>query len=161
MDSGGAAARMVARIAPSVLRAGSGIASRYSSTVFGALLLFAAAPRLADFAFFMWAMLQELAQQHHRKRGPRGRGCCNIEDEPSSTATLGCVALIRAGRVGPEHSRSSKDDDAEENPAEIARSPSRHARGAADRQGAAFHAASFTRAYHPDPPLQLGLHLFQ
>src|SRR5580704_11546882 len=98
-DPGGAAARIVARIVSSAPRVGSGIAPRYSSTVFGALLLFAAPPRLADLAFFMWAMLQELAQQHHRKRGPRGRGCCNIEDESSSTATPGCVALMWAGRV--------------------------------------------------------------
>jgi hypothetical protein len=46
-----------------VLRAGSGTAARYSSTLLGAALPFAGALRLPDFARFMPAMLQGLFLQ--------------------------------------------------------------------------------------------------
>src|ERR1700721_145586 len=97
--SGGAAERMTARISFKVLRAGSGTPARYSSIVLGARLGFAFGGSLADFPFFMCAMLQERGCQLHQKGSPRGRGCCNIEDcrvaQPSSTATPGCVHLTR------------------------------------------------------------------
>src|SRR5580692_4644860 len=60
--SGGAADRMAVRIFRKVLRAGSGMAARYSSTVFGGFLPFAEELRF-DFAFFMRAMLQETPVQ--------------------------------------------------------------------------------------------------
>src|SRR5882724_9889418 len=82
--SGGTTKRMAARILSIALRAGSGTAARYSSTVFGAAVFGAAfgaldflpgvfkAParlvaegRLPDFAFFMRAMLQQVPMQVH------------------------------------------------------------------------------------------------
>jgi hypothetical protein len=59
--SGGTAERIAARILFKALRAGSGTPTRYSSTFFGARLplAFAAELRVADFDFFMRAMLQE------------------------------------------------------------------------------------------------------
>src|SRR6266704_3333735 len=59
MVSGGTAERMAARTFFKVLRAGSGTPARYSSTVFGATLFFAAELRLPDLTFFIRAMLQE------------------------------------------------------------------------------------------------------
>src|SRR5271166_7015689 len=56
---GGTADRTVARSLMKCLRADSGTSARYSSTSFGACLLFAAGPRLPDFAFFTRAMLQD------------------------------------------------------------------------------------------------------
>src|SRR5437667_686548 len=61
--SGGAADRIAARILFKVLRAGSGTPARYSSTVFGGPLPFAAELRMPDCTFFMRAMLQELPLQ--------------------------------------------------------------------------------------------------
>src|SRR5882762_3391042 len=55
--SGGTAERIVARILLSVLRAGSGILARYSSTSFGATLAFAVERLLPDFAFFIMGRL--------------------------------------------------------------------------------------------------------
>src|SRR5438552_18836523 len=57
--SGGTADRIAARILFKVPRAGSGMPARYSSTFFGARVVFAADLRLPDFTFFMRAMLQE------------------------------------------------------------------------------------------------------
>src|SRR5271166_1297983 len=51
--SGGATDRIAARTFSRVLRAGSGTAARYSSTVFGAALLFVPEPRPPAIAFFM------------------------------------------------------------------------------------------------------------
>src|SRR5207253_1892983 len=62
---GGTADRIAARILFKALRAGSGTPARYSSTFFGAPLLFAAELRLPDLTFFMRAMLQELPRQVH------------------------------------------------------------------------------------------------
>ena len=61
----GANALLAARISFKVLRAGSGTPARYSSKFFGAPSPFAAAVRLPDFTFFMWAMLQKLPLQVH------------------------------------------------------------------------------------------------
>src|ERR1700693_2165824 len=63
--SDGSADRIAARILIKVLRAGSGTPARYSSTLLGALSPFAAEPRLADFDFFMRAMLREALIQVH------------------------------------------------------------------------------------------------
>src|SRR5216684_1507457 len=57
--SGGTADRIAARILFKVLRAGSGTPARYSSTFFGAPLLFAAGPRLPDFTFLMCGQCYE------------------------------------------------------------------------------------------------------
>src|ERR1700746_2427704 len=56
--SGGTAERMAARIFFSVLRAGWGTRAMYSSTFFGAPLLFAADLRLRDFGFFILEFLR-------------------------------------------------------------------------------------------------------
>src|SRR5579872_757692 len=84
--SGGTTDRITARTLFNVLRAGSGITARYSSTVlardivlearlvFKTCLLFAAELLLPDFAFFMRVMLQEAMDQVHgceRNRKPR------------------------------------------------------------------------------------------
>src|SRR5438309_2245397 len=63
--SGGAADRIAMRILLKVLRAGSGIPARYSSTFFGAPLAFAAELGPPDFTFFMPEMLQKLPLQVH------------------------------------------------------------------------------------------------
>ena len=52
---------MAARTLLKVLRAGSGTATRYPSMFFGAVLRFAAEPRLPDFVFFIRAMLRQVA----------------------------------------------------------------------------------------------------
>src|SRR5580704_29213 len=64
--SRGAADRMAARILFRVLWAGSGTSARYSSTVLGAVVLFAAEPRLLDLAFFMrpTSSLSNAAHRH-------------------------------------------------------------------------------------------------
>ena len=51
--SGGTADRIAARILFKVLRAGSGILARYSSTFLGVLFPFAVELRLPDFTIFM------------------------------------------------------------------------------------------------------------
>src|SRR6266849_4152347 len=51
--SGGTADRIAARTLFKVLRAGSGMPARYSSTSFEATLAFAAGPRSREFAFFI------------------------------------------------------------------------------------------------------------
>src|SRR5437016_14565248 len=63
--SGGAADRIAMRILLKVLRAGSGIPARYSSTFFGAPLAFAAELGPRDFTFLMPEMLQKLPLQVH------------------------------------------------------------------------------------------------
>src|SRR6266480_2765916 len=63
--SGGTADRIAMRILLKVLRAGSGIPARYSSTFFGAPLAFATELRLPDFTFFIPEMLQKLPLQVH------------------------------------------------------------------------------------------------
>src|SRR6516225_9352209 len=68
--SGGTADRIAARSLFKVVRAGSGTPARYSSTVFGAGLPFAAEPRLPDLTFFMLAILQELPLQIHVRAQP-------------------------------------------------------------------------------------------
>src|SRR5450631_94795 len=65
MASGGTADRIVERSLFKVLRASSGTPAIYSSTFFGATLTFATERRLADFAFFMRAMLQDLPLPVH------------------------------------------------------------------------------------------------
>src|SRR5437870_4649864 len=51
--SAGTTDRITARTLLKVLRAGSGTAARYASTVVGGVLPFAAEPRALDFDFFM------------------------------------------------------------------------------------------------------------
>src|SRR6266853_5387908 len=63
--SGGTADRIAMRILLKVLRAGSGIPARYSSTFFGAPLAFATELWLPDFTFFMPERLQKLPLQVH------------------------------------------------------------------------------------------------
>src|SRR5437870_12627105 len=63
--SGGAADRIAMRILLKVLRAGSGIPARYSSTFFGAPLAFAAELGPPDSTFFMPEMLQKPPLQVH------------------------------------------------------------------------------------------------
>src|SRR5437867_3594336 len=69
LASGGKADRIAARTLVKVRRAGSGILARYSSTLFGARLPFAAELRLPDFAFLMRAMLQKAPIQVYRPQG--------------------------------------------------------------------------------------------
>ena len=71
--SGGTAERIAARSLFKVLRAGSGMPAKYSSTFFGAALPFAAELRLPDFAFFTPAMLQELLLSSPCPRPPCSR----------------------------------------------------------------------------------------
>src|ERR1035437_5078372 len=71
--SGGKADRIAARSLFKVLRAGSGMPARYSSTFFGAALPFAAELRLPDFAFCTPAMLQELPLSSPCPRPAGGR----------------------------------------------------------------------------------------
>jgi len=66
--STGTAERIAVRSLLSVLRAGSGMEARYWSTVLGARVRFATAPRLADFVFPMRAILQDLSDQVHALR---------------------------------------------------------------------------------------------
>src|SRR5439155_21891439 len=63
--SGGAADRIAMRILLKVLRAGSGIPARYSSTFFGAPSAFGAELGPPDFTFFMPELLQKLPLQVH------------------------------------------------------------------------------------------------
>src|SRR6266849_1329537 len=79
--SGGTADRIAARILFKVLRAGSGTPARYSSTLFGAPLPFAAELRLPDFTFFMRAMLQEAPIQVYasaRRAAVRHEKCHSV-----------------------------------------------------------------------------------
>src|SRR5271165_6452111 len=56
--SAGTTDRTTARILFKVVRAGSGTRARYSSTVFGAALPFAAGPRSRECAFFILVLSQ-------------------------------------------------------------------------------------------------------
>src|SRR6267143_3166633 len=56
--SAGMAERIAARTLFNVLRAGSGTPARYSSTLLGSTLPFAAEPRAVELVFFMRVILQ-------------------------------------------------------------------------------------------------------
>src|SRR4029077_9710373 len=79
--SAGAAARIAARTSLRVERAGSGTAARYSSTVLGTLLRFAAELRCAGFGFFMVKpQLTVLMRGSHNSRmGVLGFGSAKAE----------------------------------------------------------------------------------
>src|SRR5258708_4522524 len=63
--SGGTAERIAARTLFRVLRAGSGTPARYSSTLLGATLPFAAEPRAPGLAFFIATILQGRSLQFY------------------------------------------------------------------------------------------------
>src|SRR5438445_6444460 len=103
--SGGAADRIAMRILLKVLRAGSGIPARYSSTFFGAPLAFAAELGPPDFTFFMPEMLQKLPLQVHPQPPYVYRQTATESVEPQ------CHHGVHARRTSCRHVASERRHD--------------------------------------------------
>jgi hypothetical protein len=89
--SGGAADRIAARILSKVLRMGSGTPARYSSTLFGAPLPFAAEVRFPDFIF----LIRESYKKFYFESMPR-----TIFERFDMKSAIACFTGVKAsGRI--------------------------------------------------------------